>query len=155
MSWRERWRKASFRGVEFEIESGAKESGRRHVVHEYPKRNEPFTEDLGRRARHYPVTGYIVGPDYDRDAKRLLEACEKDGAGTLVHPTLGERRVICDVVGMVESKDQGGMAIFDMQFVEAGRSSSPAVGVATISQIVAAAAGLIGAAQTHVNGRLG
>jgi prophage DNA circulation protein len=44
---------ASFRGVIFHVETGGKSSGRRTVTHEYPKRDDPYAEDMGRVARHF------------------------------------------------------------------------------------------------------
>jgi hypothetical protein len=63
--WRDALLPAMFDGVPFFCDSGVRESGRRAVVHEYPKRDVPYAEDMGRRATQYSVRGYVVS--YGRD----------------------------------------------------------------------------------------
>ena len=50
---------ASFRGVPFFVESSDISAGRRTVTHQYPQRDEPFTEDLGRAAREYELSAFV------------------------------------------------------------------------------------------------
>lgn len=131
MSWREDLRRvthadgrqlvgASFRGVPFFVESGERSGGRRAVVHEFPLRDDPFVEDLGRRARTFRVEGYVVGDDYLEQRDALLEALEDvSGPGELVHPYHGARRAICVSVAVREARADGGMAALSMEFAEA------------------------------------
>ena len=51
MSWREQLQIASFRGVEFKVDSHSISGGRRVEVHEYPLHDTLYAEDLGRKAR--------------------------------------------------------------------------------------------------------
>lgn len=44
--WRDRLRDASFRGVPFSVDDDDASFGRRVQLHEYPKRDKPYTEDL-------------------------------------------------------------------------------------------------------------
>lgn len=118
---------ASFRGMPFHIDVGAKVSGRRNVVHEYPKRDDPYTEDMGRRARKFQISAYVIGSFYVLEAEALTTALEIEGPGTLIHPTMGPMQVVCDGYSRTESREEGGMARFDIQFVEAGTTPfSPA-----------------------------
>ena len=94
MAWQDRLRPASFRGVEFHVEIGAVASGRRIAQHEFPKRDEPYAEDMGRRIRRHPVTAYFIGFDYQLGRDDLIVALEEEGPGLLVHPTLGEFHVV-------------------------------------------------------------
>lgn len=65
MSWRDRLLPASFRGAEFLVDSHSTEAaGRRAAVHEYPGRDTPYAEDLGRRTGEYRIQGYVLGEDY-------------------------------------------------------------------------------------------
>jgi hypothetical protein len=64
--WRDALLPAMFDGVPFFCETGVRESGRRTVIHEYPKREFPYSEDMGRRAIQYTVRGYVIA--YVRDA---------------------------------------------------------------------------------------
>jgi prophage DNA circulation protein len=123
MSWRDRYRPASFRGAGFYLDTGARSGGRRGVTFEYPKRDTPSDEDMGRRARRSAVTGYVLGPDYDRAAQDLEDALNTEGPGSLVHPNMGEMQVRCETYTRAESKDRGNIAVFEMTFVEVGTSA--------------------------------
>jgi len=123
---------ASFRGIMFHVESGGRSSGRRTVVHEYPKRNDPYAEDMGRIARRFQFSGYLVyrpgNPmyEYTSQRKQLYEALEEDDVATLVHPVFapGGMQAMCERFSMVESRERGGYTQFEMQFVEAGTAVS-------------------------------
>lgn len=120
MGWREEWVPASYKGMEFFVENASRGSGRRGVEWEFPKRDDPYFEDLGRRARVWSVTGYVLGKDYKGKADSLQRALESKGGGTLQHPTMRTMRVVCIVFTRHERKMAGGYAEFEMQFVEAG-----------------------------------
>jgi prophage DNA circulation protein len=139
MSWKERFRPASFRGVGFSIESADTSGGRRVVTHEYPGRSTPYTEDLGRSAREFSVEGFIVGADYDRQRERLVAACEADGPGELVHPYKGTRRVYCTSVSEREQISEQRIVRVSMQFVEAGTAGRPSKTAAPAAQVDRAA----------------
>jgi prophage DNA circulation protein len=96
-------------------------------VHEYPKRDTPYVEDMGRRARQWPVQGFIINPDYFPLRDALIAACETKGPGVLVHPYLGQLTVICDRYAMAEDRDEGGYCTFNFDFVEAGKAASVTV----------------------------
>lgn len=139
--WKERMRPASYRSAQFHIEAGGRASGRRTVLHEYPKKDIGYAEDMGRRARRWTVQAYVIGGvpgafDYDylqaRDA--LISACEQEGPGLLVHPTLGEMMCNCDTYSCHESRTRGNMAEFEITFVESGTApnSSPGSGTQPI-----------------------
>jgi prophage DNA circulation protein len=129
VSWREDLRRvnvdgrqligASFRGVAFLVDSTERGGGRRAVVHEFPLRDDPFVEDLGRRARTFRVDGYVLGDDYLTQRDALLAALEDtDGPGELVHPYYGVRRAICTTVSTRETRSEGGIAMFAIEFSE-------------------------------------
>jgi prophage DNA circulation protein len=119
MSWRDSLKvTAKFRNVSFLIEAAELEGGRRGVKHEYPLRDVPFVEDLGRRARVFPIEAFVVGDDYITARDALIAALETPGAGELVHPHYGVRRVICTTFRIRESSDAGGMARFGITFEE-------------------------------------
>lgn len=119
MSWRDRKSTATFRGVTFFVEASEISAGRRNVVHEYPQRDVPFAEDMGRAAREFAVEGYVIGDDYMVQRDRLLTALEGSGPGELVHPYYGKRQVSLKSPPRVrESTRDGGMATFSLEFVE-------------------------------------
>jgi prophage DNA circulation protein len=121
--WRAMLVPALFRGAPFHVDANARSSGRRLVVHEFPKRDVPYAEDMGRKARTFPVTGYVIGPTYVIQRELLELALEAEGPGLLILPTLLQRDSILVQVRdytVRETRQAGGMAEFDMQFVEAG-----------------------------------
>ncbi|NKJ03139.1 DNA circularization N-terminal domain-containing protein [Rhizobium sp. SG741] len=120
--WRQLLLPASFRGVPFHVEGGAKQGGRRTVTHEYPKRDDPYTEDMGRRARKFSISAYVIGDEYTIDSELLAAALDTEGGGTLIHPTMGIMNVVCDGYSRSEQREEGGMARFEILLVEAGTS---------------------------------
>lgn len=133
MSWRNNLRKASFRGVPFKVLSHDYSIGRRSVIHQYPYKDIPSTEDMGLDADDFRIEGYIIqtnqgNDDWDYFAERdaLITALKASGPGTLIHPFLGEKRVIASGRQSIrESFDSGGWAKFDMFFVLAGENTTP------------------------------
>lgn len=120
-AWMSSYVKGSFRGVPFFTEDHDQSGGRRGTSHEFPQRDDPWFEDLGRRARERSITMFLLGDDvYDqRDA--MVAALEAKGAGILVHPFLGQLDVVCTDYTLSETTREGGIARFTMQFAEAGR----------------------------------
>ena len=116
---------ASFRGVSFWVESSDLSVGRRTVTHQYPQRDEPFTEDLGRAAREYRFSAFVLGEDYIDQAKKLREALEKPGAATLVHPEFGEIQVVAQPGASMSFSQSMRRANFSLAFVEAGLNAFP------------------------------
>ena len=126
MSWRDRLRVASFRGVEFQVKASDRSGGRRVALHEYPGRDEPFPEDLGRSAKDFKIDAFVLGDNYDLDRDRLQLALEEAGPGDLVHPYLGDMRVqVFGKFRVRESAKEGRIAYFTITFVEAGKEQYP------------------------------
>lgn len=128
MSWREELKRgASFRGVPFFVESSEMSGGRRGPVHEYPGKDTPYREDLGREKRTFNVSGFVLGENYFTDRKRLQDALEARGPGVLIHPYQGTR--IVSVIGyrVREETREGGLARFEVEFLETGEASQPTV----------------------------
>jgi len=135
---------ASFKGVIFHIETGARMSGRRTVVHEYPKRDDPYSEDMGRQARRFHFQGYLIYStaqerlyDYVSQRIALYNALESDDAGPLVHPVFcpGGIQAMCERYTMIENRTRGGFTEFEMQFVELGTAGNSMSFVNTASQV--------------------
>jgi prophage DNA circulation protein len=128
MGWRERLLPASFRRVPFYIERTTSEFGRKNVVHEFPERDEPSVEDLGRATRRYNITGYLIGDDYLEQRDRLLSACEDQSEpGELVHPYFGALNVVCQRIQTAEDITENNMLRLTLTFVEAGEAIFPSV----------------------------
>jgi prophage DNA circulation protein len=135
-------RPASFRGVAFQVDASEFEAGRRVEVHEYPQRDKPWAEDLGRAARNISFDGFVIGADYVAQANRLVAALEEAGAGALVHPWLGNMQVSLRDPARVSFSSQLGLARVSMSFVEAGDLAFPVAGTSTTSASRLAASNL-------------
>ena len=129
--WRQKLLPASFRGAMFHVEMGAKESGRRIVVHEFPKKDSPYAEDMGRRARTFTVRAYIfVFPedtgiplyqrDYTKPRDQLIDELEQADPGILQLPTIEPMMVTVPQYRWTEEERFGGYCTFDITFVEFG-----------------------------------
>jgi prophage DNA circulation protein len=130
--WKDRLRPASFSGIPFGVRESELSGGRRAVVHEYPLRDRPFVEELGRDARSISVDGYLVGDDYAERRDRLRDAMEQASPGfptrpgrLLVHPTFGSLLSLCRSFRFRESTDEGRMVRFQAEFVEVGEELEP------------------------------
>ena len=130
-NWRDNLRTASFRGVEFKVRDVDTSVGRRNVLHQYPGKDEPYLEDMGLDADEFSVTGYVIQNienefDYFAERDALIAALRAEGVGTLVHPFLGELQVgLKGKAAIKEAFDHGGIAIFTMTFVLAGKAEYP------------------------------
>jgi prophage DNA circulation protein len=144
--WRQRWRQASFKGATFYVEHDSRASGRRVALHQYPKRDTPYAEDMGRRAVRHIVNGYQIGPNYIGPRDSLISALESEGPGMLVHPLLGQMNVMCDAYSVSERRVAGGMCVFEMSFVESGAAGDSPAGQATAPAVNATAGHSDGAA---------
>ena len=125
MAWKDSLLPGSYRGASFKIESHTMNSGRRGELHEYPFRDTPYFEDLGRKTREFTVDCFIVGDNYNSARNALQVACESKGAGVLIHPYLGTKQVVCTGFSLSERIDEGRMCRFSISFVEAGVNLFP------------------------------
>jgi len=148
MSWHQKLRKASFRGIEFFYSDAEGGFGRRQANHEYPDRDLPYIEDLGRKSREHTIQCYVLEPDHIAKAAKLVEACEKSGPGTLVHPYLGEMTVVCTDCRQRYTTRDGGMARFTLTFAEAGDNRYPETQTNTPSAVNSSANNLLNSLQT-------
>ena len=125
MSWLNRLLPGSYFGIPFGIESHKFTGGRRVQQHEYPGRDRPFAEDLGRRARGFTVEAWIVGDNYDINRTALIVALERGGTAPLVHPYVGVHLVKCERFEVSERSTEGRMCRVTMTLIEAGSSIFP------------------------------
>lgn len=140
MSYWDELQPASFRGVSFSVQIGSATFGRRLALHEYPYRDKPWPEDLGRRPRRFRVYGFLVGDDVIAQRGAMVAAAETKGTGTLVHPTYGALTVSVETFEVRERWDQGRVFELEFEFIEGGLRIFPAAANATGSQVTTAAA---------------
>jgi prophage DNA circulation protein len=92
----------SWNGLPFKYQDASFSYGRRGQMHEYADRDDPYFEDLGRRARQYTLDIFLVGDDWVQQRLYLASEFEK-GKGTLVHPTEGRMQATCLSVELRET----------------------------------------------------
>jgi len=140
--WRERKQGASFRGVPFWLDADSVNVGRRTQLHEFPQRDQPFVEDLGRRTRQYKFTAFVVGDDCLSQRDRLLIALDMPGPGELVHPWFGRMTVTAGDCEVSHARNAMGMVSFNLTFID-GMLTFPVQTVNTRRVLAAQAPGLI------------
>lgn len=125
-TWRDQLHPASFRGVPFHVDSDSMPAGRRTQTHEYPQRDKPLVEDLGRVTREIKLAAFVIGEDCYFQRDNLLNALDKPGAGELVHPWYGRLTATATACSVSHERREGGMVRFDLVFVEDGEKGFPA-----------------------------
>lgn len=103
------------------------------MLHEFPLKDLPLPEDMGRKASEFVVDGFLIGENYLSDMKRLIEALTEAGSGTLIHPSLGTLQVALAHPARLREQfiEKRGMASFSLAFVEAGEETQPSTAVDT------------------------
>lgn len=142
---------ASFRGVPFAVLDQSTQVGRRIAVHEYPGRDEPWAEDLGRGATRYRFRGFLVADDpvylggpIALQRLAILAAARAAGPGLLTHPTLGLLQVSCETMSVGEDLSGATYSSIEFSFVEAGKPGLPSLILSSAgvsSDVVTAIAG--------------
>lgn len=145
MNWRDRLLPASFRGVGFWVDQAKIPVGQKGQLHEYPQRDEPFFEGLGRQAKIHDLTAFIVGADCLEQRDQLLKALE-EGAGELVHPWLGRMQVKVGECEMTQTRQDGGLVTFALRFYPDQPVPFPTAAVNSREQLLLSADSLLGSA---------
>lgn len=130
-----RLEKATFRGVQFFLESSSRSAGRKVIVREYPNKQIRTTEDLGLFEATFTLVGIISGSRYFQQRDALITALDTPGNGKLIHPYYGEITVAADVYTLDEDLTEAGIARFGMVFHKTTDLTFPTEAVNNISQI--------------------
>ncbi|MFV2950119.1 DNA circularization protein [Pseudomonas japonica] len=125
-TWRDQLHPASFRGVPFHVDSDSMPVGRRTQLHEYPQRDKPLVEDMGRVTRTSKLTAFVVGDDCLVKRDNLLNALDQPGPGELIHPWFGRMIVTAGDCDVTHERREGGVVRFELTFVEEGEKGFPA-----------------------------
>lgn len=124
MAWRDQYQQGSFRGAPFRTEAEERSGGRRVVSHEFPGRDDPVTEDLGKRAKTFSIDCHVIGAEFLKHRDDLLNALEAAGPGLLVHPQYGRMMAVVFDYSCSTNTEEGGIARFRITFGEAGQAVS-------------------------------
>jgi prophage DNA circulation protein len=148
MSFFNQLQQASFGGVPFGVLGAEGTFGRRQAVHQYPFKDVPWVEDLGKSVRRINLSGFLVenssvygGGDVIAQRDALIAVAESPGASTLIHPTLGRLDVNAASVTISERWDQGRYFEVRFVFIEAGQREFPSVVQASGNAVTGSALG--------------
>ncbi|WP_288806493.1 DNA circularization N-terminal domain-containing protein [uncultured Novosphingobium sp.] len=138
---------ASFRGVPFAVTESDAMGGRRIALHQYPGRDKPWAEDMGRAPRRFRLRGFVLDGDILLGGlpvvllrATLINAVEKKGSGTLIHPTLGVMNVVVERASISEGLGANSYSDIELEFVESGAQTFPTSSVTSTLNKVAAVA---------------
>ncbi|WP_122364306.1 DNA circularization protein, partial [Pseudomonas coronafaciens] len=145
-TWRDSLLPASFRGVGFFIEKAVVPVGRKGQLHEFPQRDEPYFESLGKQSQIHTLTAFIVGRDCFEQRDRLLQALEQEEAGELVHPWLGRLQVQVGECSVTHNLNEGGLVRLDLKFYPANPLKFPVSTLNTRRQLLGASESLLDSA---------
>ncbi|MBX8492020.1 DNA circularization N-terminal domain-containing protein [Pseudomonas cichorii] len=145
-TWRDRLMPASFRGIGFFVDTDSVPVGRKGQLHEFPQRDEPYFESLGKESQIYTMEAFLVGDDCFERRDRLLEALEVNGAGELVHPWLGRMQVQVGGCILKHNRTEGGVVRMSLKFYPDQPLRFPTSTINTRRQLVQASDGLLASA---------
>lgn len=145
-TWRDQLLPASFRGISFLIPQASVPVGMKVQLHEFPQRDEPYAEQLGKQAQVHRLVCWIIGDDCFERRDKFMEALETPGAGELVHPWLGRMQVKAGEAELTHDFKQGGMAAFAVTFYPDLPLKFPTAKVNTQQQVVKASDSLLDSA---------
>ncbi|MBX8542132.1 DNA circularization N-terminal domain-containing protein [Pseudomonas cichorii] len=145
-TWRDRLMPASFRGIGFFVDTDSVPVGRKGQLHEFPQRDEPYFESLGKESQIYTMEAFLVGDDCFERRDRLLEALEVNGAGELVHPWLGRMQVQVGGCILKHNRTEGGVVRLSLKFYPDQPLRFPTSTINTRRQLVQASDGLLASA---------
>ena len=141
MSWRDRYLKASFAGIAFDVLDDEVEFGRRLTQTEYPFREAADVDDFGAAAFEYTLGAVFVGPNYDQQRDRFIKLAKAKGAGDLVHPHYGRIRARLRSARISHRAEEGGMCRATLVFTPEVAADYPVVSVDEVAKALAAASG--------------
>lgn len=145
-TWRDQMLPASFRGINFLIPQASVPVGMKVQLHEFPQRDEPYAEQMGKQAQVHRLVCWIIGDDCFERRDKFMEAVQTPGAGELVHPWLGRMQVKAGEAELTHDFKQGGMAAFAVTFYPDIPLKFPTAKVNTQQQVVKASDSLLDSA---------
>jgi prophage DNA circulation protein len=124
-AWDDSLHPAAWRDIPFHAVNAPCELGRRVAIHEYPLREEPETQDLGRKIRKYNFEAFLLGDDALAQRDKFETALDKSGEGILVHPYYGSIRAQLIDARPIYKANKRRKVGYSLSFVEAGKKQFP------------------------------
>jgi prophage DNA circulation protein len=157
MSWQDDLLPASIGGADFFALSVSSSVGRRTVVTEFPGRDGPGHEDLGRKARRWSIEGCVLGDEYMLARDAVIDVLESPGPHKFTHPWWGELSVVLDdgsALQITETVNEGGIARFSFAVVESGEGTDLRIVPSPAADLAVAVASVVAAADKDLKKKL-
>ena len=107
----------SFKGVPFFIKEYERQNGGRNIVSKpVPFSSNFVNQDLGGKIPSFPIDAYLVGEECKEARDNLIDACNEEGSGELVHPFFGKFRAECIGVNVSGSLDGVNYCTLGLEF---------------------------------------
>lgn len=146
-------RRASFRGLLFELPAEGNKFGRSVITDEYPGRDTPSHEDMGNGVESFTVTARIGGDDFLRRSEDFKAALLQAGPGTLIHPYYGEIQVIVKNAQRGYTQDAIGVDVFTIEFEKYGDAVYPVAASDTLAGLALSKDNMLSALRGDFLGR--
>lgn len=117
----------SFRGAKFYASTIYSGGGRRVNTKNFPEKDDPEFQDMGRAVRTFSITGYVMGDTAFKDRDALIKAIETRGPGTLVHPYRGSMQAIGKSYSISETETEARYIQISMEFEAVNATVTKAV----------------------------
>lgn len=114
-----------FRDAYFFYQDYSATGGRKTISHEYPNKKERYVEDLGGLEKKFTLNVYTDDNVSYADRDSLVNALDQEGVGDLVHPSIGDLRVVCVGYTFNESIKELGITRFSINFEIASQNILP------------------------------
>ena len=114
-----------FRGALFFYQESSGSGGRKTQTHEYPNKTERYVEDLGGLEKKFTFNVYTDDNVSYSERDELIEALDKAGVGTLVHPSFGDLEVVVVGYTFAENIKELGITKFTINFEVASQNVLP------------------------------
>lgn len=109
-------------------------------MHEFPFRDLPWAEDLGRSRQEINFQGFLVADNVYQLRDALAAQLDIPGLGTLVHPSLGAQQASLVSASFGEVAQDGRMVSLELHFLIAAplqfNSMAPTIGLNSLSSVI-------------------
>lgn len=140
-------RPGALRGLLFYVQKSEDVAVRRWVTHEFPGRDEPWHEDLGKKTRSFQIEGLIIGADVVLQARAFSRAAADPDVATLLHPWLGAMQVVVQDCRISFDVNEARVARISLRVEKAGTKPAPVIGTDGLGSVLAEADELLTTAQ--------
>ena len=107
----------AFKGVPFFIKEYERQNGGRNIVSKpVPFSSNFVNQDLGGKIPSFPIDAYLVGDECKEARDNLIDACNEEGSGELVHPFFGKFRAECIGINVSGSLDGVNYCTLGLEF---------------------------------------